>query len=112
MAARTTASDTKPTPNVKPDPATVREFAELKKDLKREIGALKKDRNSMLAALAQTLATLPASEIAEELSPLDNEMTAQTLRHLSREKREAVLGKMSDQRTPKLRRRLRQLGIK
>ncbi|MFT5087319.1 MAG: flagellar motility protein MotE (MotC chaperone) [Candidatus Latescibacterota bacterium] len=97
---------------VSPDPKTLREFSTLKKELRREIGTLKKDRDSMLEALAQSLVSLAANEIAAELSPLDNEMAAQTLRHIGKGKREGVLAKMSPTRAKKLRQRLRQLGVK
>lgn len=97
---------------VRPDPKTLREFSTLKKELQNEIGALKKDRNSMLEALAQSLVALPANEIAAELKGLDDEMTAQTLRHIGKEKREAVLADIAAPRAKKLRRRLRQFGIK
>ena len=105
------ATSTLPT-QVRPDPKTLREFSTLKKELQHEIGALKKDRDSMLEALAQSLVLLPANEIAAELKSLDDEMAAQTLRHIGKTKREAVLGDIDAARAQKLRQRLRQLGVK
>ena len=105
------ATSTLPT-QVQPDPKTLREFSSLKKELQQEIGALKKDRDSMLEALAQSLVVLPANEIAAELKGLDDEMAAQTLRHMGKAKREAVLGDIGAARAQKLRQRLRQLGVR
>jgi|GEM_PF-808788 len=98
--------------DVRPDPKTLREFSTLKKELRREIGSLKKDRDSMLEALAQSLVSLTAKEIAAELNPLDDEMAAQTLRHINKGKRDNVLAAMGSARAKKLRQRLRKLGVK
>ncbi len=108
----TPASSSSLPAEVRPDPNTLREFSTLKKELQREIGTLKKDRDSMLEALAQSLAALPASEIAVELKSFDDEMAAQTLRHMGKTKREAVLANLDAARAKKLRQRLRQLGSK
>ena len=105
-----------PTPNptaeqaLKPDPATLREFSNLKDELRREIGVLKKDRDAMLRSLAEVLAQQPPATIAQEIRSLDDEMAAQTLRYFKPEKRQTVLADIDPIRADRIRRRLRQLG--
>ncbi len=105
-----------PTPNptteqdIKPDPATLREFSTLKGELRREIGVLKKDRDAMLRSLAEVLAQQPPATIAQEIRSLDDEMAAQTLRYFKPEKRQTALADIDPKRAERIRRRLRQLG--
>ncbi len=104
-----------PTPTaspLQPDPTTLREFSTLKNELRREIGALTKDRDSMLQSLAKALAALPPQAVAAELTPLDDESIAQTLRHFTTEKRAAALDAMEPKQAEKVRRRLGQLGVR
>ena len=105
-----------PTPNptaeqdLKPDPATLREFSTLKGELRREIGVLKKDRDAMLRSLAEVLAQQPPAAIAQEIRSLDDEMAAQTLRYFKPEKRQTALADMDPKRAERIRHRLRQFG--
>ena len=105
-----------PTPNptaeqdLKPDPATLREFSTLKGELRREIGVLKKDRDAMLRSLAEVLAQQPPATIAQEIRSLDDEMAAQTLRYFKPEKRQTALADIDPKRAERIRHRLRQFG--
>ena len=105
-----------PTPNstteqiLKPNPATLREFSNLKGELRREIGVLKKDRDAMLRSLAEVLAQQPPATIAQEIRSLDDEMAAQTLRYFKPEKRQTALADIDPQRADRIRRRLRHLS--
>ncbi len=107
---------TQPTPNptaeqdLKPDPATLREFSTLKSELRREIGVLKKNRDAMLRSLAEVLAQQPPATIAQEIRSLDDEMAAQTLRYFKPEKRQTALADIDPMRADRIRRQLRQLG--
>ena len=76
---------------LKPDPATLREFSTLKGDLRREIGALKKDRDAMIQSLAEVLSNRPTATMIQEIQALDDETAAQTLRYFESEKRQAAL---------------------
>ncbi len=97
---------------LQPDPTTLREFSKLKTELRREIGALTKDRDAMLHALAKTLTALPPQAVAVELAALDDEVVAQTLRHFTAEQRTATLAAMDPKRAQSVRRRLGQLGVR
>lgn len=97
---------------LRPDPTTLREFSTLKSELRREIGALTKDRDAMLQSLAKALETLSPQAAAAELAALDDESIAQTLRHFTADKRTATLAAMQTQRAEKVRRRLGQLGVR
>ena len=96
--------------DLKPDPATLREFSTLKGELRREIEVLKKNRDAMLRSLAEVLAQQPPATIAQEIRSLDDEMAAQTLRYFKAEKRQTALADIDPKRAERLRRRLRQLG--
>ena len=97
---------------LKPDPATLREFSTLKGELRREIGALKKDRDAMIQSLAEVLSSRPTATMIQEIQTLDDETAAQTLRYFKSEKRQAVLAGLDTQRADRIRRRIRQLSAR
>ena len=97
---------------LKPDPATLREFSTLKGELRREIGALKKDRDAMIQSLAEVLSNRPTATMIQEIQALDDETAAQTLRYFKSEKRQAALAGLDTQRADRIRRRIRQLGAR
>lgn len=89
-----------------PDPAATKQLALMEKELKQQLDALKKDRDAMLAALAQRLVPLTPSEAAQELRTLDDESAAKVLRHLSASRRREILSHLDTQRARRLRRKL------
>ena len=93
-------------PVIAPDPATTKQLALIEKELKQQLDALKKDRDSMLAALAQSLVPLSPSEAAQELHTLDDESGAKVLRHLSASRRQEILSHLDAQHARRLRRKL------
>lgn len=114
-SARPALTEQSPPPvmtELKTNPATLREFTTLKGELRREIGALKEDRDSMIRSLAKVLADLSPAAISKELESLDDEMAANVLRYLDKEKRQAALARLDSQRADRIRRRLRKLGVR
>jgi hypothetical protein len=99
-------------PSLKPDPATAHQLASMKKELKQELDALKKDRDAMLEALAQGLAALPVNEAATELRTLDDDSAALVLRHLSSSRRTQILSRLETARAQRLQRKLRALATR
>ena len=106
-----TAAPERPSP-MKPDPATARQLASIKKELKQELDALKKDRDALLEALAQGLAALPANEAAAELRSLDDDSAALVLRHLSSSRRTKILSHLETTRAQRLQHKLRALATR
>jgi hypothetical protein len=93
-----------------PDPATLQQLAGLKQEIRRELTALKKDRDALLADLARTLATLPPAQAARELAALDDEAVALALWRVPEKPRQAILDQMEPRRAQAVRRRLQALA--
>lgn len=91
-----------PPREIAPDPAAFQELALLKKELKEQIGNLKKDRDAMLEALSQTLASRPPAEVARELGNLDDPSAASVLRLFSPPRRQEVLRQLPAERARRL----------
>ena len=117
-APPTIASETVPAPIAQAPPAerqtpiapnkvAMQQLGSLKKDLKRELQALKKDRDAMLKSLAQALLALPAAEIAREITVLDDRSATTVLRQFSPQVRGKVLSRLEPKRAQKLKRHLK-----
>ena len=91
---------------IAPNKVAMQQLGSLKKDLKRELQALKKDREAMLKSLAQALLALPAAEIAREITVLDDRSATTVLRQFSPQVRGKVLSWLEPKRAEKLKRRL------
>lgn len=85
----------------------MQQLTTLKQDLNRELQALKKDRDAMLKALAQSLVVLPPKEIAQEISAFDDRSAVIILRELSPKARGKVLEHIETKRAQKLKKRLK-----
>lgn len=92
--------------NLAPNQAAMNQLGTLKQELGRELKALKKDRDAMLKALAQSLVALPAKEIALEVAALDDQSATFLLRQFSAEARNKVLRHLKTKRAQKLKKRL------
>ncbi len=92
---------------IAPNKVAMQQLGSLKKDLKRELQALKKDRDTMLKSLAQALVALPTAEIARELTVLDDRSATTVLRQFSPQVRSKVLSRLEPKRAQKLIRRLK-----
>ena len=92
---------------IAPNKVAMQQLGSLKKDLKRELQALKKDRDAMLKSLAQALVALPAAEIAREITVLDDRSATTVLRQFSPQVRGKVLSRLEPKRAQKLKRRLK-----
>ena len=109
----TVASETLPAPApgaatpIAPNKAAMQQLTTLKQDLNRELQALKKDRDAMLKALAQSLVVLPPKEIAHEISAFDDRSAVIILRELSPKARGKVLEHIETKRAQKLKKRLK-----
>ena len=93
--------------NLAPNQAAMNQLGTLKQELGRELKALKKDRDAMLKALAQSLVALPAKEIALEVAALDDQSATFLLRQFSAEARNKVLRHLKAKRAQKLKKRLK-----
>lgn len=93
--------------NLAPNQAAMNQLGTLKQELGRELKALKKDRDAMLIALAQSLVALPAKEIALEVAALDDQSATFLLRQFSAEARNKVLRHLKAKRAQKLKKRLK-----
>ena len=89
-----------------PNRATMQHLGSLKQELSRELKALRKDRDAMLEALAQSLVALPAKEIAAEVAALDDRSALFLLRQFSPKTRSNVLDRLESKRAQKLINRL------
>ena len=92
---------------IAPNKVAMQQLGSLKKDLNRELQALKKDRDAMLKSLAQALVALPAAEIAREITVLDDRSATTVLRQFSPQVRGKVLSRLEPKRAQKLKRRLK-----
>lgn len=92
---------------ITPNQASMQQLGTLKKELGRELQALKKDRDAMLKALAQSLIALPPKEIALELSALDDQSTTTLLRQFTPEMRNKVLSHVEAKRAKRLKSRFK-----
>jgi flagellar motility protein MotE (MotC chaperone) len=84
------------------DPAAFEQLGTLKKELKQQIDGLKRDRDAMIANLAQTLAVLPPASVAKELEALDDESAVLVLKPLSAARRQEVLARVPSERARRL----------
>lgn len=85
-----------------PSAEAARELDQVKKDLRQQIAALKKDRDQMLNNLAAQLAILPLAEAAVQLKDLDDESAALVLVRLKPEKRQSLLNHLEPARAKRL----------
>lgn len=92
---------TRPTP-LAPDPAAIQDLGTLKKELKQQLDGLKRDRDAMIAHLAQTLAALPPASVAKELEALDDDSAVLVLKPLSPARRQEVLARVPAERARRL----------
>lgn len=96
-----------PSPALKPMDLTpsaeaARELDLVKKELRTQIAALKKDRGQMIGNLAAQLADLPLTEAAAQLAALDDESAALVLVHLKPEIRRALVDQLEPARGKRL----------
>jgi len=90
-----------------PNQAAMNQLGTLKQELGRELKALKKDRDAMLKALAQSLVALPAKEIALEVAALDDQSAIFLLRQFSAKARNKVLRHLKAKRARTLKKYLK-----
>ncbi len=90
-----------------PNQAAMNQLGTLKQELGRELKALKKDRDAMLKALAQSLVALPAKEIALEVAALDDQSAIFVLHQFSAKARNKVLRYLKATRARTLKKHLK-----
>ena len=106
VVPRAPAEKTEAQQKLEPAAVTAEQFGIVKRELKRQIDALKKDRDEMLAELARAVAGMSPAQAAAELRALNDEAAVAVLRRLSAAQRRGILEQMSSERAQRLRRSL------